>query len=63
MTERDLYSYRDARRKLLNCEEAIFSIKTDICSPKSQVISFMPFSESTGESNLPDKMDRYIRLE
>jgi hypothetical protein len=63
MTERDLYSYRDARRKLINCEEALFSIKTALTSPKAQVISFMPFSESSGESTLPDKMDKYIRLE
>jgi hypothetical protein len=63
MKEADLYIYRDAYNRYTEAEEELQAFKPALISPKAPVISFLPFSESTGESNLPEKIDRLIRLE
>ncbi len=63
MTEKNLFAYLDAKARFDNLKAALAEYKTAIFSPKSQVISFLLFSESNGESNLPDKLDTFVKLE
>jgi hypothetical protein len=63
MTEKTLFTYLDAKMKFDNLMAALAEYKNKLLSPKTQILSFLPFSESTGESNLPDKLDTLIRLE
>ena len=63
MIEKDLKSYCNNLRLFKDCEEALVEFTAKLRSPKTQIISFMPFSASDSESNLPYKIDRLVKLE
>lgn len=63
MVEKDLKAYGATLRTLQDCQEALAEFTAILRAPKSQVISFQPFCESNGESDLPLKIDHLMKLE
>ena len=63
MIEKDLKTYGKTLRIYKGCQEALTEFTVRIRSPKTQTISFVPFSESNGESDLPYKIDQLVKLE
>ena len=63
MIEKDLKSYCKSFRLFKDCEEALVEFTSKLRAPKTQVISFLPFSASDGESDLPYKIDHLVKLE
>ena len=63
MVEKDLKLYCRMLKTVRICEEALAEFTSVLRSPKSQIISCLPFSASDGESDLPYKIDHLVKLE